>query len=296
VTPGAYDASAAALALHLEETRATLVRQRRRTTLIAGVCLAAVFGVSLSIAEVDPAGLAAGLPRLFSYFGRITPELGLTTLRTDLGEWFWRWPVWIELMLETILIAALATVASTVSAGVLCFLAARNLVPRWVSAVTRRCLEFFRTVPELVFALLFVFAFGIGPMAGFLALAVHGAGTLGKLFAEVAEASDPGPAEALTAMGGRWPAKVRFGVMPQILPNMASYTMLNFESNVRSASVVGFVGGGGIGQELLFAIKQFQYTDVSALLLMIIVTVMLIDMASGFVRRTLIDGRLVADD
>ena len=292
---GAHETNAAALALHLEQTRADAVRQRRRTTIAGAACLTAVFAVSLMVAEVDPVGLAAGLPRLVSYFSRIAPDIGLTTLQTDFGEWFWRWPVWIELMLETILIAALATVAATVSGGALCFFAARNLVPRGVSAVTRRLLEFFRTVPELVFALLFVFAFGIGPMAGFLALAVHGTGTLGKLFAEVAEASDPRPVEALTAMGGQWPAKVRFGVMPQILPNMASYTMLNLESNVRSASVVGFVGGGGIGQELLFAIKQFQYTDVSALLVMIIVAVMAIDMASGWIRRWLIDGRLTGD-
>ncbi len=116
-----------------------------------------------------------------------------------------------------------------------------------------------RTVPDVVFALLFVIAFGLGPMVGVLAIAIHTTGALGKLFAEVVENIDMRPVDGLSASGASWVETVRFAVLPQVLSNFASYALLRFEINVRGAAVLGFVGAGGIGQEFLAAIRNFYY-------------------------------------
>ena len=130
-----------------------------------------------------------------------------------------------------------------------------------------------------MFALLFVVAFGLGPMPGVLALAIHTMGALGKLFAEVVENIDMKPVEGATATGANLVSTIRFAVLPQVISNFASYALLRFEINVRGAAVMGFVGAGGIGQDLMEAIRKFYYSDVSAILLLIIVTVMVIDLA-----------------
>jgi len=168
----------------------------------------------------------------------------------------------------------------------LSFLAAANLgvSPAIVFAV-RRILEFCRTVPELVFALIFVMAFGLGPVAGVLAIIVHTTGALGKLFYEVLENIDQKPVEGLTASGASWTKTMRFAVLPQVLANFLSYALLRFEINVRGASVMGFVGAGGSGQDLMEAIRKFYYPDVSAILLLIIVTVALIDFVTERIRH-----------
>ena len=158
----------------------------------------------------------------------------------------------------------------------------------WIVFATRRLLEFSRTVPEMVFALIFVVAFSLGPLPGILALAIHTTGALGKLFAEVVENVDMKPVEGVIATGGGWLHKVRFAVLPQVASNFASYALLRFEINVRSAAVLGFVGAGGIGQTLLEVIRKFYYADVSALLVLIIATVMVIDTVTERIRHGLI--------
>jgi phosphonate transport system permease protein len=173
-------------------------------------------------------------------------------------------------------------------AFVLNFLAADNTSPlSWLRFLTRRLLEFARTVPGIVFALIFVIAFGLGPMAGVLAIALHSTGALGKLFAEVVENADMKPVEGVRATGANWISCMRFAVLPQVMAGYASYALLRFEINVREASVMGFVGAGGIGQELVVAIRKFYYSDVSAILVMIIVTVFCIDIGTGWLRRRL---------
>jgi phosphonate transport system permease protein len=152
----------------------------------------------------------------------------------------------------------------------------------------KRWFEFCRTVPTIVFAMIFLIAFKSGPMAGVLALTVHTMGALGKLFSEVVENIDMKPVEGTTATGASWLETIRFAVLPQTLPNFASYSLLRFEVNVREAGVMGFIGLGGIGQELLVAIRTFAYSDVSAILLMIIVTVFAIDMLTEKLRHRLI--------
>jgi len=136
--------------------------------------------------------------------------------------------------------------------------------------------------------MLFVVAFGLGPLPGVLALTLHSAGTLGKLFTEVVESIDMNPVDGIAATGGGWLARVRFGALPQVMSNFASYTLLRLEINVRGAAVIGFVGAGGIGEDLLIAIRKFYYQDVSAMLLLIVVCVMLLDMISERLRHRLL--------
>ena len=151
-----------------------------------------------------------------------------------------------------------------------------------------RGFEFCRTVPGIVFALIFVIAFGLGPMAGVFAIMIHTTGALGKLYSEVVENIDMKPVEGVRATGASWIAGIRFAVVPQVLAGFASYTLLRFEINVREASVMGFVGAGGVGQELLVAVRKFYYSDVSAILILIIVLVFAIDIGTGVLRHRLI--------
>jgi phosphonate transport system permease protein len=152
-------------------------------------------------------------------------------------------------------------------------------------------MEFCRTVPDIVFALIFVIAFGLGPMAGVLAIAIHSIGALGKQFSEIVENIDMKPVEGVRSTGASWISCKRFAVLPQVAAGFAGYTLLRFEINVRGASVMGFVGAGGIGQELVVAIRKFYYSDVSAILLMIVLTVFVIDIGTGWIR-----GRLFGKD
>jgi phosphonate transport system permease protein len=193
---------------------------------------------------------------------------------------------------ETLLISYVGTLAGAVVAFALNFLAAENTSPApWLRFGVRRLLEVCRTVPGIVFALVFVIAFGLGPMAGVLAIGVHSAGSLGKQFMEIVENCDPRPVEGVRSTGANWFAAMRFGVLPQVAAGLAGYTLLRFEMNVREASVMGFVGAGGIGVELVVAIRKFYYADVSAILLMIILTVFAIDIATGWVRGHLLGTR-----
>jgi len=141
---------------------------------------------------------------------------------------------------------------------------------------------------DLVFALIFVFAFGLGPLAGILAIALHSMGANGKLFAEANENIDMGPVEGVRALGAGWVQIMRFAVIPQVMPNYASYVLWRFEINVRTAAVMGFVGAGGIGMELIVAVRSLYYEDISAILILIIVTVGLIDIACERLRHALI--------
>jgi len=142
-----------------------------------------------------------------------------------------------------------------------------------------------------VCAVIFVIAFGLGPMAGVLAIAIHSTGALGKQFSEIVENADMKPVEGVRSTGASWISCMRFAVLPQVAAGYASYALLRFEINVREASVMGFVGAGGIGQELVVAIRKFYYSDVSAILLTIILTVFIIDIGTGWAR-----GRLFGKD
>jgi phosphonate transport system permease protein len=185
--------------------------------------------------------------------------------------------------------AWLATLMGSVGALLLCFFASRNLTPDKLSySVVKRLFEFCRTVPDLVFALIFVFAFGLGPLPGILAIAIHSFGANGKLFADANENVDMRPVDGLRAAGANWAQAMRYGVLPQVLPNYASYALWRFELNVRSATVMGFVGAGGIGIELIVAVRSLYYEDISAILILIVATVSLVDILCERLRHHLI--------
>ena len=262
----------------------------KRLQLWLGLLLLAVL-VLLSghVAEISFSKLYQQIGGFSSYIDRIFHLENGRPVISDPAEWFWGWKKWLALMGETLLMAYLGTLLGATAAFVLCFLASQNLTKsKGVVFFTRRLLEFCRTVPELVFALIFVVAFSLGPLPGILALAIHTAGALGKLFAEVVENIDMKPVDGVVATGGNWFHKIRFAVLPQVASNFASYALLRFEINVRGASVLGFVGAGGIGQTLLEVIRKFYYADVSALLVMIIATVMIIDAVTERIRHKLI--------
>ncbi len=270
-----------------------LIAGRRRTTLLGLAVFVLLVLLAARQAEVDLAKFAANLGNLGEYLGRLWWLDGGASVFSDPAEWFWGWKRWGRLLLETLMMAYLGTLAGAVGGFVLCFLAAANLTASaWIRFAARRYMEFCRTVPELVFALIFLVAFGLGPLPGVLAIAIHTTGALGKLFAEVVENIDMKPVEGVAAAGGNWLEQVRFGAVPQVLSNFASYALLRFEINVRSAAVMGFVGAGGIGHELITSIRRFQYSDISALLIIVVATVMVIDLATERLRLTLLgEGR-----
>ena len=273
----------------LENAYAQAVALKRRQLWLGLIVLAVLVVFSANIAEISFSKFYQNIGAFFSYFDRIAHLEDGRPVIADPAEWFWGWKKWLALMGETLLMAYLGTLLGAIAAFVLCFLASQNLTQsKGVVFLTRRLLEFSRTVPELVFALIFVVAFSLGPLPGILALAIHSAGALGKLFAEVVENIDMKPVEGVVAAGGNWFHKIRFAVLPQVASNFASYALLRFEINVRGASVLGFVGAGGIGQTLLEVIRKFYYADISALLVMIIATVMIIDAVTERIRHKLI--------
>jgi phosphonate transport system permease protein len=263
--------------------------KRRAQMLVAlGLLLAAII-LSGITAEVRLDTLFAHIDRLSAYIARIFYLENHKPVWTDPVEWFWGLKKWLRLIGETLIIAYLGTIIGALGAFVLCFFAAANLamngVLRWCAV---RFLEFCRTVPELAFALLFVASFGLGPLPGILALAVHTLGALGKQYSEVVENTDMKPFEGVTATGATWPESVRFAILPQVLSNFASYGLLRFEINVRESAIIGFVGAGGIGQDLLVAVRRFYYSDVSAIVLLIIAMVAIIDVTTDRMRRYLV--------
>jgi phosphonate transport system permease protein len=264
------------------------VARRRRQFYFVLAALALLAAVAGRYGEVDPAYLLQHISNFTSYFGRILPTLTFTHFAADMADWYWNLSGWLKLLVDTVLIAYLGTLIGTLGAFVTVFLAAENTAPSPpLRFVVKRFYEFCRTVPDIVFALLFVAAFGLGPLPGILAIGIHCLGALGKLFTEVVENIDMKPVEGVRSAGGNFVEMVRFAVVPQILVNFASYALLRFEINVRSGTVIGIVGAGGIGQDLFVAIRKFYYTDVSAILLMIIVTVALFDLISERIRHHL---------
>lgn len=201
---------------------------------------------------------------------------------------FSNWELYLKEMIVTVQIALWGTVLAIVCAIPLGILCSANIVPWWVYQPVRRVMDACRSINEMVFAMLFVVAVGLGPFAGVLALFIGTTGVLAKLFAEAVEAIDPGPVEGVRATGASALQEVIFGVIPQVLPLWISYSLYRFESNVRSATVVGMVGAGGIGVILWEAIRGFQFSQTCALLIVIIVVVSLIDILSQRLRKQFI--------
>jgi len=198
---------------------------------------------------------------------------------------FHYWRLYLKEMLVTVQIAAWGTTLAIVCSIPLGILCSENISPWWICQPVRRVMDAFRSINEMVFAMLFVVAVGLGPFAGVMALFIGTTGVLAKLFAEAVEAIDSGPVEGVRATGSSALQEVIFGVIPQVLPLWISYSLYRFESNVRSATVVGMVGAGGIGVTLWEAIRGFQMNQTCAILIIIIAVVSMIDIISQRLRK-----------
>lgn len=273
----------------LQAEYAATIAQKRRQMLLGSIIVVLLVVLAAVGAEVDPHKFITNFWKFPRYFYDMTPPIRMATILDDVTEWYWGLGKWLRLMAETLLIAYIGTVTGAVAAFVLSFFASNSLsVNSWSKFAARRLLEFCRTVPDIVFALMFVVSFGLGPFPGVLALAIHTSGALGKLFSEVVDNIDMKPVEGLRASGASWAQQVRFAAVPQVLSNFTSYSLLRFEMNVRGAAVMGFVGAGGIGQLLIEYVRKFYYVDVGAVLIIIILTVMLIDYGTEKIRHRLI--------
>ncbi len=198
------------------------------------------------------------------------------------------WRIYLREMVITVHIALWGTLLAVVTAVPIGLMCSANIAPAWLYQPMRRLMDACRAINEMVFAMLFIVAVGLGPFAGVLALAVHTTGTLAKLYSEAVEAIDPRPVEGIRATGAHKLVEIVFGVIPQVMPLWLSFTLYRFESNVRSASVVGMVGAGGIGVVLFEVIRGFQYAQTCAVLIILVACVSLIDLASSRLRSRFI--------
>jgi len=196
-------------------------------------------------------------------------------------------------LIETVNIAAVSTIFGALAAIVLALLSTRGLA-RWprLIPVLRRLMDAMRAVPEIVIALVLIFILGGGPVPAMIAIAIHTAGALGKLFSEVAENADLRPVEGLQSVGANWLQRMWIGVIPQVAPNWLSYGLLRFEINIRASAILGFVGSGGIGYDLKIAMQwgQGKYDQVIAIFALLFVTIVIVDQISGRARTRLVKG------
>jgi phosphonate transport system permease protein len=283
-----------------------LRRARQTETALTIAAIVLLFVAAAVWTDFLPGKVADGMPRIGEYFGKlfsIEPNRGAEPIGVlalphlfdgvkqpqSIAYWFYRIDVYAALLWQTIQMAILATALGFAAAFALSFTATRSLVgSRALVFGTRRSLELMRTIPQVVLAFILVWPFGIGPLAGILAIAVHTTGTLGKLFCELNENAEPGPIDGIRATGGSWLAQMRLGVVPQVMSGFLSYALLRFEINVRSSTIIGFVGAGGIGQELKRVIGFNIYEEVSAIVILILLIVVAIDLLSEQIRRRFI--------
>lgn len=232
-------------------------------------------------------------------FAGITSELNFPVLLQNSGNMveytrsyfppdFSDWRLYLEDTMITISMGIWGTLMAAIAAIPLSLLGSENIFPVWIVQPIRRILDAMRAINEIVFALIFVVAVGLGPFAGVLALFVSTTGTLGKLFSEVVESIDPGPVEGIRATGAEKIQEILFGILPQVMPLWTSYILYRFESNVRAASVLGIVGAGGIGVSLYQSFQAFQYQKVCAILIILIVATSTIDFISAKLRNWLV--------
>ena len=246
-------------------------------TMLSTLVLAVALGWAAQVIELRPLELLRDLGNIGVFLkGYLNPSF------THVGLYSWQCVI-------TICIALWGTVMAIAIAVPLGLLGAQNIAPHPLLYHTaRRVMDLFRAVNEFVFALMFVTAVGLGPFAGMLALGIHTGGVLGKLLSESIEAIDPGQVEGVTAVGAPRLHVIGFGVVPQILPNFLSYILLRFESDIRSASVIGMVGGGGIGFYLWDTIRAFNDREAATVILLIVAMVICVDLISARIRRAVI--------
>lgn len=272
-------------------------RQQKRDTLIWSLVLVTLYLVAGRMSEFSLTTLWESMPHFFDYLWETLPVLHFSTLfdsvKTEgsLAYWGYRLHFQLPLIWETLQLALASTVVAVGIAAVLAFFAAANTkTPAGLRFAIRASVAFLRTMPELAWAVMFVMAFGIGAIPGFLALALHTIGSLTKLFYEAIESASDKPVRGLAACGASKLQRMRFAFWPQVKPLFLSYSFMRLEINFRSSTILGLVGAGGIGQELMTNIKLDRYDQVSITLLLIIVVVSLLDTFSGQLRRRVVEG------
>lgn len=292
-TDGSND-DAVVLAFETRWRRALFALRLRQ--LLVLVVVSAILAVSFYASGFFNTELGnSPLGRIGDFLGRLLPPLAYDSLleprgtRGSLLSWFYDPIGWLALLWETLQIALLATIFGSLGGLFLSFLGAQNLSPNGVVYwVSRRIMDIVRTLPDLIVALILVAAFGIGPLPGVIALSIGTAASLGKLFSEANENIDMRQVEAVRATGAGWFKQMRFGVLPQVMANHLSYSLLRLELNVGGAAALGIVGAGGIGMELSRAITYTEFDTWLALLLMIVVLIVAIDLLSETIRHRII--------
>lgn len=270
-----------------------LVRRRRLYGAILVALFFVLFASGFTVAEDRNAGgFLDGLHRIFDFPKEIFSEA--FTNWQNLPRLFVEA---IPSLIETLNIAAIATLFGGLLGMALAFLSTRGLAlwPR-LTPVFRRIMDTMRAVPEIVIALVLIFLLGVGPVPAMIAIAFHTAGALGKLFSEAAENVDLKPVEGLASVGGNWFQRIWFGVMPQVAPNWSSYALLRFEINIRASAILGFVGAGGLGYDLKTALQwgQGKYDQVVAIFAILFLTIMIVDHLSDRARQRLVKGGALA--
>ena len=272
------------------------MRQTRDTVTWSALLLILYFAAG-SAAEFNLFTIWHSLPNFLDYMLETVPTLHTSVLFADvhtkgsLAYWGYRLPIQLPLIWETLQLALAATLVAVGIATVLAFLAASNAwSPVWLRFAIRTLVAFLRTMPELAWAVIFVMAFGIGAIPGFLALTLHTIGSLTKLFYEAIESTQNKPVRGLQACGATHVQRMRFALWPQVKPIFLSYGFMRLEINFRSSTILGLVGAGGIGQELMTNIKLDRYDQVSMTLLLIVIVVSLLDTLSGRLRQRVLEG------
>lgn len=266
-----------------------MVRQKRLYGMVLVILMFAMLAAGFNLAEDRNAGgFIEGLPMLGSFAAEVLSEAW--TNRANIPGYLWQF---LPSLIETLNIAAVATLLGGLAAALLSVLSVRGLA-RWprLAPLFRRLMDMMRAIPDVVIALVLIYVLGGGPIPAVIAIALHTSGALGKLFAEVAENADLKPVEGLASVGASWGQRIWLGVIPQVAPNWLSYGMMRFEINVRASAILGFVGQGGIGADLKLAMQwgQGRYDEVVAIFLLLFLTIVTIDRLSDRVRTRLTKG------
>ncbi|SOC03350.1 phosphonate ABC transporter, permease protein PhnE [Rhodobacter maris] len=267
-----------------------LVRRKRLYGAILLLLFVLLMASGFEIADARNAGsFVGGITHVFDFPGEIFSE-ALRDGRNLPGFVV----KFLPSLLETLNIAAVSTLIGGMMAALLAIFSTRGLA-LWPKGIFlfRRAMDVMRAMPEIVVALVLIFLLGGGPVPAMIAIVVHTAGALGKLFSEVAENADLKPVEGLASVGAGWLARIWFGIGPQVAPNWSSYALLRFEINIRASAILGFVGSGGIGYDLKTALQwgQGKYDQVVAIFLLLFLTIVLVDAVSDRARARLVRGR-----
>ncbi len=249
---------------------------RRASRLALGLFVLAVYAWFLAATEVSFPRFLRGIPWMADFIRRMVPP-DLSVLGSAIVG-----------ALQTLQIAVVGTTVAAVIALPLGFLSARNVVSSTLFYPVRTLLNFFRSIDTMVYALFFVAAVGLGPFPGVLAVVTYTAMTLAKLYSEAIEGIEPGPVEAITATGASRLQVLRFGILPQVLPLFASYILYRLETNIRAATILGFVGAGGIGFYVQTYLRMINYPAAAAVLLVLVGMVMGVDFASSRLRARIV--------